>query len=93
MKGKIDVINKLRDSSLNLRNGVVFRSAVAAISLSMASGTSRGRLMMSEVEASLQIDKALGLDCEGKEEEVHSKLEDLEAQDKQRVRQREGDVE
>ncbi|GMP84974.1 hypothetical protein CsSME_00038299 [Camellia sinensis var. sinensis] len=58
----------------------------------MANETSRGRLVMSEAEASLQIGKALGLDYEGKEEEVLSKLENLEAQDKQRVQQREGDV-
>ncbi|THG03601.1 hypothetical protein TEA_006946 [Camellia sinensis var. sinensis] len=36
--------------------------------------------------------KALGLDCEGKEDEVLSKLDDLEAQDKQRARQREEDA-
>ncbi|GMP72028.1 hypothetical protein CsSME_00030217 [Camellia sinensis var. sinensis] len=56
----------------------------------MASGNSRGRRVLSEAEASLQIGKALGLDCEGKEEEVLSKLEDLEAQDQQRVRKKEG---
>ncbi|GMP42701.1 hypothetical protein CsSME_00012353 [Camellia sinensis var. sinensis] len=69
-------------SSLNLRKGAVFRSAVAAISLSMASKSSRGRLRLSEAEASLQIEKVLGVDCDGKEEEVISKLEELEAADK-----------
>ncbi|GMP41787.1 hypothetical protein CsSME_00011760 [Camellia sinensis var. sinensis] len=78
-KGKIGVIKKLGESSLNLRNGAVFRSTVATISLSIANETSRRRLVMSEAEASLQIGKALGLGCEGKEEEVLSKLEDLEA--------------
>ncbi|GMP68379.1 hypothetical protein CsSME_00028013 [Camellia sinensis var. sinensis] len=92
MKGKIGVIKKLGESSLNLRKGAIFRLAVATISLSMANEISRGQLVMSEAEASLQIGKALGLDCEGKEEVVLSKLEDLEAQDKQRVQQREGDV-
>ncbi|GMP23867.1 hypothetical protein CsSME_00001320 [Camellia sinensis var. sinensis] len=92
MKGKIGVINKLGESSLNLMKGAFFKSAVAAISRSMASGTSRGQLMMSKAEASLQIDKALGLDCEGKEEEVLSKLEYLKAQDTQRVWQMEWDV-
>lgn len=69
-------------SSLNLRKGAVFRSTVAAISLSMASKSSRGRFRLSKAEASLQIGKVLGVDCDGKEEEVISKLEELEAIDK-----------
>ncbi|GMP56130.1 hypothetical protein CsSME_00020718 [Camellia sinensis var. sinensis] len=92
MKGKFDVSTGLGASSLNLRKGAVFRSAVVAISLSMASGNSRGRRLLTEAEASIQIGKALGLECEGKEEEVLSKLHDLEAQDKQRARPGEGDV-
>ncbi|GMP81180.1 hypothetical protein CsSME_00035975 [Camellia sinensis var. sinensis] len=68
--------------SLNLRKWAVFRSAVTAISLSMASKSSRGCLRLSEVEASLQIGKVLGVDYEGKEEEVISKLEELEATSK-----------
>lgn len=85
-KGKFGVNKRLGASSLNLRKGTVFRSAVAAISLSMASGNSRGRRVLSEAEASIQISKAQGLDYEAKEEEVLSKLEDLEAQDQQRAK-------
>ncbi|KAI8021972.1 hypothetical protein LOK49_LG03G01637 [Camellia lanceoleosa] len=44
------VTGKLGEAPLNLRNGAVFRSAVAAISLSMASSNSRGRLLRSEAE-------------------------------------------
>ncbi|GMP50137.1 hypothetical protein CsSME_00016876 [Camellia sinensis var. sinensis] len=91
-KGQSATNRKLWASSLNLRKGAVFRSAVAAISLSMASGASRGRRMLSEAEASLQIGKVLGLDYEGKEQEVISKLNALEAKDKEKVRQREGDA-
>ncbi|THG16060.1 hypothetical protein TEA_005595 [Camellia sinensis var. sinensis] len=79
-------------SSLNLRRGAIFRSAVAAISLSIAGESSRGRLLLSEAEASLEIWKALGLDYEGKEEEVISHLQDLETQDLERARTRDGDV-
>ncbi|GMP53576.1 hypothetical protein CsSME_00019005 [Camellia sinensis var. sinensis] len=68
--------------SLNLRKWAVFRSAVAAISLSMASKSSRGCLQLLEAEASLQIGKVLGSDCDGKEEEVISKLEEFEAIEK-----------
>ncbi|GMP62110.1 hypothetical protein CsSME_00024333 [Camellia sinensis var. sinensis] len=58
----------------------------------MTSGTNRGKRVLSEAEASLQIGKALGLDCEGKEEEVISKLIELKAKDKKKVRPRERDV-
>ncbi|GMP43786.1 hypothetical protein CsSME_00013017 [Camellia sinensis var. sinensis] len=58
----------------------------------MTSGTNRGRRVLSETEASLQIGKPLGLDCEGKEKEMISKLNELEAKNKEKVRQREGDA-
>ncbi|CAL5352796.1 unnamed protein product [Camellia sinensis] len=86
------VTGKVGEAPLNLRKGVVFRSAVAAISLSMASSNSRGRLLRSEAEASIQIGKVLGLDCQGQEEEVISKLAALEAQDLQRIRDKEWDA-
>ncbi|CAL5347681.1 unnamed protein product [Camellia sinensis] len=92
MKRKFDISTGLEASSLNLRKGAVFRSAVAAISLAMASGNSSGRRLLTEAEASIQIGKALDLECEGKEEEVLSKLHDLEAQDQQRARPGEGDA-
>ncbi|GMP69394.1 hypothetical protein CsSME_00028678 [Camellia sinensis var. sinensis] len=46
--------------ALNLRKGSVFRSTVAAISLSMASKSSRGGLRLSEEEAAIQIGKSAG---------------------------------
>ncbi|GMP36773.1 hypothetical protein CsSME_00008787 [Camellia sinensis var. sinensis] len=65
---------------------------MAAISLSMASESSRGRVVMSEAEAILEMGKALGIDYEGKEEEVISELEDLEAKDLEKVRKIDGDA-
>ncbi|CAL5354769.1 unnamed protein product [Camellia sinensis] len=56
-------------STLNLRKGAVFRSAAATISLSMASKSSRGRVDLSEAEATLELGKTLGIDFEGKDEE------------------------
>ncbi|GMP88475.1 hypothetical protein CsSME_00040452 [Camellia sinensis var. sinensis] len=63
-----------------------------AISLSMVSESSRARLVMSEAKAILEMGKALGIDCEGKEEEMISKFEDLEAKDLERLRPRDGDA-
>ncbi|THG21087.1 hypothetical protein TEA_003170 [Camellia sinensis var. sinensis] len=91
-KGKQLGVTKLGEPSLMLRKGAIFRLAVVAISLSMASESSKARLVMSEAEAILEMGKALGIDCEGKEEEVISKLEDLEAKDLERVRQMDGDA-
>ncbi|THG12982.1 hypothetical protein TEA_027129 [Camellia sinensis var. sinensis] len=82
------ILHKLRKrflkSTMNLRKGAVFRSAVAALSLSMVSKSSRGCLWISKAEASIQIVKVLGVDCDGKEGEVMSKLEELEATDKRK---------
>ncbi|CAL5345879.1 unnamed protein product [Camellia sinensis] len=75
-------------STLNLRKGAVFRSAAAATSLSMARKSSRGRIDLSEAEATLELGKALGIDFEGKDEEVISKLLQLEAKDVENVRTR-----
>ncbi|CAL5378234.1 unnamed protein product [Camellia sinensis] len=71
------------DSVLNFRKGAIFRSAAAAISLSMSSKSGSGHLLLNEAEASLQIGKVLGLQCKGKEEEVLGKLMELEAKDKE----------
>ncbi|KAI7997262.1 UPF0481 protein [Camellia lanceoleosa] len=69
-----------------VKKGAILRFAVAAISLSMASESSRGRLLLNEAEATLQIGRVLGLNCEGKEEEVVSKLMELESMDMDKVR-------
>ncbi|GMP92906.1 hypothetical protein CsSME_00042953 [Camellia sinensis var. sinensis] len=74
--------------SPNLRKGAIFRSAVAAISLSMASKSGSGQRLLNEAEATLQISKVLGLNCEGNEDEVMSKLLEMEAQDKAMMRRR-----
>ncbi|GMP23016.1 hypothetical protein CsSME_00000781 [Camellia sinensis var. sinensis] len=79
-------------ATLNLRKGVVFRSSAAAISLSMASKSSRGSFALSEPEATLALGKALDIDFEGKDEEVLSKLKQLEAIDLEKARARVGDA-
>ncbi|GMP68173.1 hypothetical protein CsSME_00027882 [Camellia sinensis var. sinensis] len=58
---------------------------MAVISLSMASDSSRGRLLLNEAEATLQMGRVLGFNCEGKEEEVVSKLMELESMDLEKV--------
>ncbi|CAL5444526.1 unnamed protein product [Camellia sinensis] len=78
-------------STTNLRKGAVFRSAVAALSLSLASKSSRGCLRISEAESSIQIGKVLGVDCDGNEGEVMSKLEELEATNKRKEVRRGGE--
>ncbi|GMP97801.1 hypothetical protein CsSME_00045918 [Camellia sinensis var. sinensis] len=79
-------------ATLNLRKEAVFRSSTAAISLSMASKSSRGSFALSEPEATLALGKALGIDFEGKDEEVLSKLKQLEAIDLEKARARVGDA-
>ncbi|GMP63919.1 hypothetical protein CsSME_00025408 [Camellia sinensis var. sinensis] len=72
-------------SVLNFRKGAIFRSAAAAISLSMASKSGSGQLLLNEAEATLKIGKVLGLKCKGNDEEVISKLMELEVKDKERL--------
>lgn len=79
-------------STLNLRKGAVFRSAAVAISLSMASKSSKWRIILSKTEATLELGKTLGIDFEGKDEEVISKLQQLEANDLEKVRARVADA-
>lgn len=78
-------MNEGAGASLNLKKGAIFRSAVAAISLSMASKSGSGQLLLNEAEASLQIGKVLGLNYDGNEVEVLSKLVELEGEDKERM--------
>ncbi|XP_028119286.1 uncharacterized protein LOC114316803 [Camellia sinensis] len=87
-KGKCVTTKQLGASSLNLRNGAVFRSAVAVISLSMATGTNRGRRVLLDTEASVQIGKALGLDCKGKAEQqtAPTQVEQKRFWDSERIR-------
>ncbi|GMP88198.1 hypothetical protein CsSME_00040270 [Camellia sinensis var. sinensis] len=57
---------------MNLKKGAVFRSAVAAISLSMSSKSRRR--VLNEAETNAQLSKVLGMDGIGQEEEIISKL-------------------
>ncbi|GMP52740.1 hypothetical protein CsSME_00018444 [Camellia sinensis var. sinensis] len=86
-KGGLELHNRI-GPSVQVKKGAILRSAVAAISLSMASESSRGRLLLNEAEANLQMGRVLGLNCEGKEEEVMSKLMELESRDMDKVHQK-----
>ncbi|GMP85046.1 hypothetical protein CsSME_00038358 [Camellia sinensis var. sinensis] len=57
---------------MNLKKGAVFRSAVAAISLSMSSESRRR--VLNEAETNAQLSKVLGMDGNGQEEEIISRL-------------------
>ncbi|GMP60854.1 hypothetical protein CsSME_00023551 [Camellia sinensis var. sinensis] len=99
MKTKQQQIKSIQNGSsrfgkppLNLRKGAIFRSAVAAISLSMASKSSRGKLVLFEAKVTFEIGKALGIDFEWKDEEVISKLKELEGNDLEKFRARAGDA-
>ncbi|XP_028085071.1 uncharacterized protein LOC114286171 [Camellia sinensis] len=59
----------------------------------MPSKSGSGQRLLNEAEASLQIGQVLGLNCEGNEGEVISKLMEVEAQYKEMMRRRGGDAE
>lgn len=71
-KGSLQFGKNRKGMPMNLKKGVVFRSAVAAISLSMSSESRRR--VLNEAETNVQLSKVLGLDGDGQEEEIISKL-------------------
>ncbi|KAF5934676.1 hypothetical protein HYC85_030847 [Camellia sinensis] len=83
-KGGLELHNRIGPSA-QFRKEAILRFAVAAISLSMASDSSHGRLLLNKAKATLQMGQVLGLNCEGKEEEVVSKLIELESMDLEKV--------
>lgn len=70
-----------------LQNGATFRAAAAAISLSVSQSIdSRNmRKLLNEAQATIQLGKILGLNCECKKEEVVSKIIELEEKDLERI--------
>ncbi|GMQ10569.1 hypothetical protein CsSME_00053519 [Camellia sinensis var. sinensis] len=91
-KGSLQRDNPMVGTSLNLKKGAVFRSAVAALSLSAASEANSKRILLTEAEASLQIGHILGVNCDGNDEVVLNKLIALEVNDKEKMRKRGGDA-
>ncbi|KAI8031447.1 hypothetical protein LOK49_LG01G00812 [Camellia lanceoleosa] len=71
-KGSLQFGKNRKEMSMNLKKGAVFRSAVAAISLSMSSESRRR--VLNEAETNVQLSKVLGMDGNGQEEEITSKL-------------------
>ncbi|XP_028101245.1 uncharacterized protein LOC114300576 [Camellia sinensis] len=71
-KGSLQFGKNRKEMSMNLKKGAVFRSAVAAISLSMSSESRRR--VLNEAETNAQLSKVLGMDGIGQEEEIISKL-------------------
>ncbi|GMP61994.1 hypothetical protein CsSME_00024266 [Camellia sinensis var. sinensis] len=71
-KGSLQFGKNRKEMSMNLKKGAVFRSAVAAISLSMSSESRRK--VLNEAETNEQLNKVLRMDGNGQEEEIISKL-------------------
>ncbi|GMQ06319.1 hypothetical protein CsSME_00050954 [Camellia sinensis var. sinensis] len=69
--------------------GVLLRAATKALSdsISLSSCSSKGRFLLNEAQATLQIGNLLGINCEGKEAEVIEKIMELETQDLERRKQ------
>ncbi|KAF5938883.1 hypothetical protein HYC85_023142 [Camellia sinensis] len=62
------------------KNGVLFRAASQALfdSISLTSSSSKGRYLLNEAQATLQIGKLLGLNGEGNEKDVVEQIMELE---------------
>ncbi|KAL7240649.1 hypothetical protein ACSBR2_006323 [Camellia fascicularis] len=72
--------------SKHTSKSVIFRPAAAAIARSDLSEdvTSPSNLLLNEAKATLQLGKSLGINFNGKEEDVLNKIIELELQDKER---------
>ncbi|KAI7996302.1 hypothetical protein LOK49_LG10G01353 [Camellia lanceoleosa] len=70
-----------------LKSGAVLRAAAATKSLqaSQTSSSQRRRNILKEAHDTIEVGKALGLNCEGKEEEVVAKIMELEEKDLERI--------
>ncbi|GMP84736.1 hypothetical protein CsSME_00038149 [Camellia sinensis var. sinensis] len=72
-----------------INKGVLLRAVTKALSdsISLSSSSSRGRFLLNEAQATLQIENLLGINCEGKEAEVIEKIMELETQDLEKRKQ------
>ncbi|KAI8526398.1 hypothetical protein RHMOL_Rhmol13G0304200 [Rhododendron molle] len=84
---KVDMVNN--KGRKNKQKCEVFRSAIAAVALSasISSGgiVNRNRLILDEAQAIWECNKIMGLGYDGNEDEVISRLADMEAQDLDRA--------
>ncbi|KAI7993712.1 DNA topoisomerase 1 [Camellia lanceoleosa] len=69
------------------KQGAIFRAVTAVISMSVEQSlnTRRRNKLLNEAQATMEVGKILGLDFEGKENEVIGKLAELEEKDMERV--------
>ncbi|KAL7181930.1 hypothetical protein ACSBR1_040775 [Camellia fascicularis] len=69
------------------KQGAIFRAAAAAISMSVEQSlnTKRRNKLLTEAQATMEVGKILGLNFEGKENEVMGKLAELEEKDMERA--------
>ncbi|THG02824.1 hypothetical protein TEA_014145 [Camellia sinensis var. sinensis] len=74
-------------TSKTVPKATVWRAAVAAISLSalVENVTDKGRHILTEAQATLKMGEVLGVNCNGKEDEVLHKIVELELKDKERI--------
>ncbi|KAI8032107.1 Ubiquitin-like domain-containing protein CIP73 [Camellia lanceoleosa] len=72
------------------KKGATLTAAIATFSLasSSKSDSSRGRIILNEAQASVQLGKALGIDFDAQEDVVRSKIFELERNDLARIEQR-----
>ncbi|THG03081.1 hypothetical protein TEA_026153 [Camellia sinensis var. sinensis] len=77
-----------QDVSVSEKNGGLY-ACNFSLSLSIASASDRGKMLLNKTEATLQMGKALGLNFEDKEDEVVSKLLELETKDMETVQKKE----
>ncbi|KAI7981310.1 hypothetical protein LOK49_Contig51G00011 [Camellia lanceoleosa] len=72
------------------KKGDTLKAAIATFSLASSSKSeaSRGRIILNEAQASVQLGKVLGIDFDAQEDVVLSKIADLERNDLARIEQR-----
>ncbi|THG05886.1 hypothetical protein TEA_030110 [Camellia sinensis var. sinensis] len=86
-RGRRRVHRNVASFSGSFQRGALLRAAVVALSHSQSQNSRssrRRKLAIEEAHATLQLGKRLGMNCEGKENEVVQKIVELELQDAER---------
>ncbi|THG21876.1 hypothetical protein TEA_021216 [Camellia sinensis var. sinensis] len=86
-RGKRGVHRNVASFSGGFQRGALLRAAAAVLSHSQSQNSRssrRRKLAIEEAHATLQLGKRLGMNCEGKENEVVQKIVELELQDAER---------
>lgn len=71
--------------SMGFGSGLQRAAVTLSKSISQGSGPSRRKMLLNEAQASIRIGKVLGMDYEGNEEEVTSRIIELEEKDRERI--------